>query len=375
MPHRPSSPLCVLLVEDNETHAHLIERHIEKAGGGLVTLECVSRLERALERLDAGGIDALLLDLSLPDSTIDDTLPKVIGAHGGIPIIVLTSFDDLEFATRAVAQGAQDFLVKSDLNGPLLMRSINYAIERKKTQDRLESYAAELEISNAQLKGFAHTVAHEVKSPLTVVSVCLQVFDEHYRDELTAEHRELVSDAESALRGLTAMVNDLLEFSHAGSEQHEFELIDTEAAFFHAYVCLRPAIKESGAVVTHDSLPTAPGNEAQLRQLLLNLIGNAIKYCDKEAPEIHVSAERSDEGWRFSVRDNGLGIAAEDQQRIFDAFVRVHDQSRIQGSGIGLAFCKRIVENHSGRIWVESTPGQGSTFFFTLPAQGNENAA
>lgn len=164
----------ILLVEDNATHAHVIERHLRKAGDGIVYDRC-ERLEPALERLKSGEIDVLLLDLSLPDSELSDTLPRVVAASSELPVIVLTSIDDIEFATRAVSQGAQDYLVKSDINGPLLIRSIHYAIERKKTLERLESYAAELESSNQQLKGFAHTVAHEVKSPLTVVSACLQI--------------------------------------------------------------------------------------------------------------------------------------------------------------------------------------------------------
>ena len=362
-----SIPIRVLLVEDNATHAHLIERHIKKAGRDIVALERVQRLEEALERLDRGDIDALLLDLALPDSEIDDTLPRVLGAHSEVPIIVLTSLNDLEFATRAVAQGAQDFLVKSDLTGPLLLRSINYSIERKKTQERLESYAAELESTNEQLKGFAHTVAHEVKSPLTVVSACLHVLEQHYRNQLADEHWEFVVDANTSIRGLTALVNDLLEFSRMGSDRPTFEDTDMEAVFYHAYVCLRPAIKNTNAVLTHDPLPTVRGNEAQLRQLLLNLMGNAIKYCGDDPPEVHLSAVESDGIWTFKVRDNGLGIRPDDHRRIFEAFVRVHDQNEIQGSGIGLSFCQRIVENHGGRIWVESNPIKGSTFLFTLP--------
>lgn len=367
MPYRPSKSLRILLVEDNPTHAHIIERHLKKFGRDAVILEQVERLETALQRLSDGGIDAVLLDLSLPDSKIDETLPSVIGAHSELPIIVLTSLDDLEFAKRAVSQGVQDFLLKSDLNGPMLLRAINYAIERKKTQEQLESYAAELESSNEQLKGFAHTVAHEVKSPLTVVSGCLQIIEQNYRDALATDHWEFIEDAGAAVRGLTDMVNDLLEFAHMGTGRPSFEEVDMEAAFYHAYVCLRPAVKETHAVVTHDPLPILYGNEVQLRQLLLNLIGNAIKYCGDDPPEVHVSAEEGEENWEFSVRDNGSGIAPEDQSRIFEAFVRVHDKAKIEGSGIGLAFCQRIVENHGGRIWVESQRAKGSTFYFSLP--------
>ncbi|HSG72419.1 MAG TPA: ATP-binding protein, partial [Planctomycetaceae bacterium] len=283
------------------------------------------------------------------------------------PVIVLTSIDDIEFATRAVSQGAQDYLVKSDINGPLLIRSIHYAIERKKTQERLESYAAELENSNQQLKGFAHTVAHEVKSPLTVVSACLQILEANYRTQLSLDHWGFVEDANEALKGLTAMVNDLLDFSRMSSSRPSFEAVDLEAAFYHAYVCLRPAIKDAGAIVMHDPLPTIQGNETQMRQLLLNLIGNAIKYRGEQAPEIQIGAEERDDHWMIRVTDNGLGIAEKDRERIFEAFVRVHPESQIHGTGIGLALCRRIVENHAGRIWVEPNPGRGCTFFVTIP--------
>lgn len=363
------SSLRVLLVEDNPTHAHLVQRHLKKAGERSVHVEHVERLEQALKRLDQEDIDALLLDLSLSDSPIDETLPKVIAAHGEVPIIVLTSLNDLEFATGAVRQGAQDFLVKTDLSGPLLLRSIHYSIERKRTQDRLESYAAELESSNEQLKGFAHTLAHEVKSPLAVVNGCLDIVREKFDRHLDQETREFVTDAESAVHGLTDMVNDLLEFARAGSGQPPFEDVDLEAVFYHAFVILRPAIRASKVIVTHDPLPVVRGSETQLRQLLVNLIGNAIKYQGPERPKVHVAAQEDEDNWTISVRDNGLGIDPADSERIFEVFVRLHRQDQVRGSGIGLAFCKRIVELHGGRIWVESQPGKGSTFRFTLPRQ------
>jgi len=366
MEHSESKPTCVLIVEDNKTHVHLIRQHLKKAASDSIALEHVDSLEAALKRLEEGDVDALLLDLSLPDSDIEETLPRVVGAHADLPVIVLTSLDDLDFATSAVAHGAQDFLVKSDLSGPLLRRSISYAIERKKTQEQLESYAAELESSNEQLKNFAHTVAHEVKSPLTVVSACLQMF-EHYKQHFDHEGWQYVEDAVAALRNLTGMVNDLLEFSQVGSGNAGYVEVDLEAVFYQAYVCLRPAVKETGAEVTHDPLPTITGNEDQLRQLLLNLIGNGIKYSGEGPPQVHVACAEEDEQWRFTVTDNESGIAPEDHLRIFEAFVRVHDQAEQPGSGIGLALCKRIVRNHEGEIGVQSEIGKGSTFWFIIP--------
>lgn len=355
------------MVEDNAVHAEIIRRHLSKAAGDRLTLSEVDCLKDAFQSLATSGIDAVLLDLSLPDSEITETLPRFIEAHDDVPVVVLTSLNDLDFATQAVQQGAQDYLVKSDLGGELLLRSIRYAIERKKTQDKLESYAVELQRSNEHLKAFAHTVAHEVKSPLTAVSACLQMLEQDHRDKFDDDRWEIVRTAATAARGMAQVVNDLLDFSRIGGGQQNFETVDLETAFYQAYAAQRPAIKQSGAVVTHDALPHVRGNEVQLRQLLINLIGNAIKYRSDRSPEIHVGCDEGDDQWTVTVRDNGTGIAAENCERIFEAFVRLQHADRIPGSGIGLAICKRIVENHDGRIWVESVPGEGSTFLFTLP--------
>jgi signal transduction histidine kinase len=364
---RETKQLNVLLVEDNDTHAHVVRRYIDKATLANATLVHVERLSTALERMAKGGIDALLLDLSLPDSRITETLSRVIEAYPEMPVVILTSLNDLDFATAAVQQGAQDFLVKSELSSELLIRSILYAIERKKTQDKLEAYAAELERSNEHLRGFAHTVAHEVKSPLNVVSACLQWMQAKYAAQFDSESGELLADSAAAIRGMTELVNELLEFGSAEVGEHDFVEVDLEAVFYQAYVLLRPEMKRARATLTHDPLPVVRGNEIQIRQLLQNLIGNAIKYRREASPEIHVSSSEANGELLLSVRDNGLGISISDLERVFDAFVRVHRSINLPGSGIGLAFCKRVVENHNGRIWVESELGCGSTFFVALP--------
>lgn len=361
------SSLSVLLVEDNPVHAELIRRQLSSAGKEVVRLRHAIKLAEALDVLAQANTDALLLDLSLPDSPIEETLPKVIGQHSDLPIIVLTSLNDLEFGARAVQQGAQDYLVKTDLGGELLLRSIRYAIERKKTQDKLESYAADLERSNEHLKSFAHTVAHEVKSPLTVVVSCLQMLAEKYSGSFDSQSRELVQDATNSLQGLSELVNELLEFARIGSSDQGFGEVNVEAVFYQVYALLRPAIRAAGVVLSHDPLPSVPGNEVQIRQLLQNLIGNAIKYRSQKPPAIHVSVREEAQRWVFSVNDNGLGIAPQLQDRIFEVFVRLHHPNEIPGTGIGLAFCKRIVEHHGGEIWVESKEGEGSTFYFSLP--------
>ena len=365
------SVLTVLLVEDNETHALIVRRHLEKSEAD-VQLTHVGTFQSGIDCLDDHQPDVILLDLSLPDSEITQTLPRVIEAAPDTPVIALTSLNDLEFATSAVQQGAQDYLVKSELQGEILIRAIRYAIERKKSQDKLEAYATELERSNEHLRSFAHTVAHEVKSPLTPIKGCIDILKTTYGDDFDAETTELVEGSEAAIRGMTELVNELLEFARVDVQEQEFTEVDLEVVFYQAYVLLRPAMKENVAEITHDPLPTVRGKPVQLRQLLQNLIGNAIKYRSDADPRIHVSVADSGDRWKFSVQDNGLGIDSSDLERVFEVFVRLSNSSDRPGTGIGLGFCQRIVENHGGRIWVESEVSSGSTFYFELPKLSGE---
>ena len=367
MEQQDTRQLAVLLVEDFAIHATMIRDQLHEAAGDTVRIEHVARLSDALQRLARGGIDILLLDLGLPDSSIESTLPKVMAAGYDLPVIVLTLLNDLELAVDAVRQGAQDYLLKSDINGDLLLRAIRSAIERKNMQRELAAYAAKLEQSNERLKDFAHLLAHEVKSPLTSVTGVMGILNEKYGAQFDREARELVKEADAAIWNMSHLVNTLLEFASFGSGFKEFADVDMESVFYQACAVLRTPIKESGAVVTHDPLPIVRGDELQIRQLLQNLIGNAIKYCGPAPPRIHVAAGDGGEYWTFSVSDNGFGVAPEHKDMVFGMFVRLHEKGEIPGSGVGLAFCKLIVENHGGKIWLESELGKGSTFYFSLP--------
>ena len=163
------------------------------------------------------------------------------------------------------------------------------------------------------------------------------------------------------------MINDLLAYSRVGTRGKPFARVDCESALQDALADLALAMEESGGTVTHDPLPFVEGDETQLGQLFRNLIGNALKFHGAEPPRVHVSAERMDAEWRFSVRDRGIGIDPRYTEAIFDVFQRLHTNAEYPGTGIGLAIAKKIVERHGGRIWVESEPGNGSIFYFTIP--------
>ena len=231
----------------------------------------------------------------------------------------------------------------------------------------LKAYASQLEQSNERLKDFAHLLAHEVKSPLTTVTGLLSLLNDKYAGRLDDETRESIRDADAAIWNISNLVDTLLELAYFGSSQKEFGDVDMEAVFYRACAVLRSPIKESGAVITHDPLPTVRGDEVQIRQLIQNLIANALKFCGEMPPRIHVAAYDNQSHWTFSVTDNGFGVAPEHRDRVFEMFFRSHDKAEISGSGVGLALCKLIAERHGGRIWLESAPDKGSTFRFTLP--------
>jgi PAS domain S-box-containing protein len=242
--------------------------------------------------------------------------------------------------------------------------------ERNEAERELRRSAAELARSNRDLQQFAYVASHDLKEPLRMVTSYLQLLEERYGDRLDAEGKEFCGFAVNGARRMHSLINDLLEYSRVDTQERELKPTESQTVFDHALQNLKTAVEESGAVVTHGDLPRVRADSSQLAQLLQNLIGNAIKFRGEEAPRIHVMAEAQDAWWRFSVADNGIGIDPRYHHRIFQIFQRLHGGRTYPGTGVGLAICQKIVERHGGSIWVESAPGRGSTFFFTLPREG-----
>jgi light-regulated signal transduction histidine kinase (bacteriophytochrome) len=200
-----------------------------------------------------------------------------------------------------------------------------------------------------------------------MVSSFAQLLKKRYKGRLGKDADEFIAYIVEGVIRMQAMINDLLAYSQVGMQGKPFQPTDFESVFNQVIVNLKVAIEQSRAEVTHDPLPTVMADTSQMIQLLQNLISNAIKFRGKELPRIHVRAERKGDGWFFSVRDNGIGIAPEFFGRLFQIFQRGHPASEYAGTGIGLATCKKIVERHGGKIWAESVEGSGSTFYFTIP--------
>jgi len=226
----------------------------------------------------------------------------------------------------------------------------------------------ELRRSNEELERFAYVASHDLQEPLRTVSSYVQLLSRRYRDRLDADALEFIDFAVDGTRRMQLLIADLLLFSRVGTRGAPLVPTDMQAALAGTLASLRAAIDESHATVTADPLPTVVADAGQLAQLLTNLIANALKFRGTEPPRAHVSAARTGRTWTISVQDNGIGIAPEYFERIFVIFQRLHSREEYAGTGVGLAICKKIVERHGGRIWVDSTPGQGARFSFTLPA-------
>jgi PAS domain S-box-containing protein len=245
--------------------------------------------------------------------------------------------------------------------------------ERRRLDESLVERSEALARSNAELEQFAYVASHDLQEPLRMVTSYGQLLARRHGERLDGEAREFLDFIVDGGRRAQALVGDLLGLARVSSQAQPFEAVALGEALAQARRSLRLAIDESGAVVTHDEpLPSVHGDRRQLVQLLHNLLANALKFRGDVPPRVHVGACREDGRWRIRVADNGIGIAAQHHGRVFVMFQRLHPRAADGGTGIGLAICKKVVERHGGRIGVESAPGQGSTFWFTLPAGPQE---
>ena len=242
--------------------------------------------------------------------------------------------------------------------------------ERKQAEERLRQTAEELARSNKDLEHFAYVAAHDLQEPLRTVRAFAQLLAKRYKGEIDADADEYIGFVVDGAGRMSNLVSGLLDYSRVSSAGQTLTPTDCEPALTEALSALHQTIAGANAEVTHDPMPMVLGDHRQLTQLFQNLIGNAIKFhSNGVAPCVHVGASEQDEQWIFSVRDNGIGIELQYHEKVFEIFRRLHGPQEYPGTGIGLALCKRIVERHAGRIWFESHPGEGTTFFFTLPKQ------
>jgi len=265
-------------------------------------------------------------------------------------------------------------LVRDAAGAPLYEIAVfNDITERKAAEHALHEAHEELKRSNAELEQFAYVASHDLQEPLRMVSSYTQLLQRRYREKFDDDANEFMGYIVDGAARMKQLIEDLLAYSRVGTRGKEFRPVEMEAALRRAVANLRAAISESHATVSNDPLPAVEADDVQIAQLFQNLIGNALKFRSQSVPRVHVSVTSTESEHQFAVADNGIGIEPQYFERIFMVFQRLHSKGEYPGTGIGLAICKKVVERHGGRIWVESRPGEGTTFRFTLPRRREGN--
>ena len=368
----------VLHVEDNEMDAELVAQALRK--GGFSASVAVVQTEAEFEsQLRLRKPDVVIADYNLPQWKGMEALEVLRRAGLDVPLILVSGALGDVTAVECIKRGATDYVLKDGL--ARLPEAVRRALQerrmlrlRRQAEEELARKVEELARSNADLEQFAYIASHDLQEPLRMVAAYTELLRERYQGKLDENADKYIGYAcEGALR-MQTLIQDLLAFSRVGRNCAACLRVDCNAAVEEVLLSLGPAIRESGALVTHGELPSVFADRSQVIQILQNLIGNAIKFRGKEAPVISVRAENTGLEWVFSVSDNGIGIAPEQTENIFVVFQRLHTRAEYPGNGIGLAICKKIVERCGGKIWVDAQPDHGSTFKFTLPATAPEEA-
>ena len=376
-------PGRVLLIEDNRAQARLIREQLSDVKSFSFEMDLADRLSEGLSQLENGDLAGVLLDLSLPDSQGLETLDAVRAKAPDVAVVVLTGLNDEALGAEAVRKGAQDYLVKGAADGELIARALSYAIGRRQLATELESSRLtqlgqqgrlnrQLADRNRELEEFAYVASHDLQEPLCKLITFGGLLRRDLGDDLperAGRHLDFITDAAGRMQTL---VQDLLALSRAGKSDSRRQLVAMDACIDKALDTLQMALESKGAEIHRDPLPELWCDPAMVTQIYQNLIGNALKFVADNRPAIRLTAEQDGARWVLGVADNGIGIKPEYGEQIFQAFQRLHGRGEYEGSGIGLAVCRKAVEHHGGKIWVESELGRGAHFKFTLPQRSRK---
>jgi len=379
LPGHRSSKMRVLLVEDEPADAELAMCALRQAG--FEASEDIAHTAKEFSQfVRENSYDVILAGYKLSWNGMDAV--AFLRREGlDVPVILVSDALGELTAVECIKQGAADYVLKDQL--ARLPDAVQRAVREKELRQDHRQGQEELARSNRDLEQFAYVASHDLQEPLRMVATYTQLLAERYKGKLDPEADKYIHYAVDGALRMQKLLQDLLAFSRVGRQGAALQSTDCEAVLQASLKNLKVAIQESGAVIEHVQLPAVMADSSQLVQVFQNLIGNAIKFRGSEPPAIRVSAEEIGKEWVFSVEDNGIGIAAEDKENVFVIFRRLHTHAEYPGSGIGLSICKKIIEECGGRIWVESEPGRGSTFRFTLPVkttrrggnrQSNENS-
>lgn len=366
-----TSPL-ILIVDDNPDDrecwvralkkvTHVSYRYLEAEGG-----------ETMWQCLDRNMPDCVLLDYSLPGKNGLTLLRELVAVHPFLPVIMMTGQGNENIAVQSIKEGAQHYLVKSEVTSESLHANVKAAIKNRALERERGELIRKLTDSNTELERFAYVASHDLQEPIRMIVSFGQILSKEYGEQIDGNGREYLGLICDSATRMHDMVEDLLAYSRLGDGGREYTSFNGQEILKGVLDNLQELIKERQAEITQDTMPELYGNPVQLMRVLQNLITNAIKYQPQgNRPRVHIGAEEEEQAWALSVKDNGMGIEEQFISQIFQPFRRLHVWESIQGTGLGLSICKRIIENHGGKIRVASVPGEGSVFSFTLPKKAS----
>ena len=346
----------ILVVEDEGISALHLEAKLQSLGYESAGIAYSG--EEAIDKAKEARPDLVLMDIKLNGEMDGISAGGRVQREFGIPVVYLTAFSDEETVARARETAPFGYLIKP-VQENVLRTTIEMALEKHDLQKRLEE-------SNRDLERFAAIAAHDLRAPSRQVYLFLSLLLKEFGVQLSPKAHEYIKLAQDSSKKMQALIDDMLDYSRLARQPAPEGSVNLNAVVAVVIEELKPQIEKRHARIKVSDLPCVRGNEHQLRRLMENLVTNAIKY-NKRLPEVAISSKVERDEIVISVSDNGIGIEKEDMERIFEMFQRLHPESEFPGTGVGLASCKKIVELHGGRLWVESTPGLGSTFSFTLP--------
>jgi signal transduction histidine kinase len=351
----------VLIVDDDIGDRAQIRRMLAKSGLRCELAEA-SNMDEALIACETKAFDAVILDYHMPGVDGLGAITQLRQRAPFLPIIMSTGQGGEQIAAEAIKLGALDYLPKSQINETTIRRAIDSAVERADLNRKLAEQKDALE-------NFAKVLAHDLKSPIATVVGFAALLEEELQEDQIDRKKALdgCRRVTRATRTMQRMIDTLRQYTQLDGHV-EFGPVSMQSVVEEVLGAMNQITSERGATVRFSGLPTIRGNGPQLVQLMQNLLGNAVKYCESRAPIVEIHSRKRDDGaWLFEVRDNGIGIPEGQFERIFEAFRRLHSPGRFEGTGLGLAICRKIIERHSGSIWCSSSKGEGSSFFFTLP--------
>ena len=355
----------ILFVESNPEDIEIIGGFLEAADVHF-ELTQVESPEKAIKILCENKIDIVIIDPVASGRQCSEFF-QCLKKRPELPLIILTSFEkDLSEWNKNLPE-IHLYLYRHTLSPEVLSDAIRTALEHRRLVVELGETLDSLEKSNKALEQFAYAVSHDLNEPLRSITGYIYLLAKRHSQSLDEQGRHYVGKIESAAMKLQDMIVSVLDYSRIGNQKEEHVAVDCNEIMKEVLLGLEAAINEEHAKIKYSKLPVVKGDKIQLMRVFQNLISNAIKFQKDKVPVVHVSSKRQDRFWIFSVKDNGIGIDPKHFDSIFVIFKRLHSREEFQGSGVGLSVCRKIVESHGGKIWVESKPDRGTTFKFTIP--------